>query len=153
MTIKNKLAELGIELGNPPAPVANYVAYVVESNLVTISGQVSLDNGQLIAGTLGQNMDKEQGYKAAKVCAINVISQLNQAVGGDLERVKRCVRLGIFVNSASDFTDQPEVGNGASDLIAEVFGDKGKHARAAVGVNTLPRGAAVEVEATFAIEG
>ena len=149
MTATKRLQELNIELKTPPAPVANYVGFKVSGNQVIISGQIALNNGQLTKGRLGEDMTKEQGYDAAKVCAINVINQLNSATN-NIDAAK-CVKLGIFVNSTASFTDQPFVANGASDLMVEVFGENGKHARAAVGVNTLPLGSSVEIEAIFEI--
>ncbi len=146
-----RLAELGIELPKPPAPVASYVPAVITGSLLFVSGQVSLENGKLITGTLGDGLDIETGQKAARACALNLIAQAQMALG-DLDRIKRCVKLTGFVNSAPDFIDQPKVINGASDLMAEVFGDAGRHARAAVGASSLPLGAAVEVEAIFEIE-
>jgi len=148
-----RLAELGLSLPQAAAPAANYVPYVQTGNLVVISGQITLENGELkYIGRVGEDFTTEQAYDAAKLCGLNLIAQLNAACGGDLDRVKRVVRLGGFVNSTADFTDQPKVINGASDLMAEVFGDAGKHARAAVGVNTLPLGVAVEVEGMFEVE-
>jgi len=151
--IESRLVELGLSLPEAAAPAANYVPYVQTGNLVVISGQITLENGALkYVGRVGQDFTTEQAYDAAKLCGLNLIAQLKAACGGDLERVTRVVRLGGFVNCTADFTDQPKVINGASDLMAEVFGDKGKHARAAVGVNTLPLGVAVEVEGLFEIE-
>jgi len=151
--VQTRLAELGLNLPQAAAPAANYVPYVQTGNLVVISGQITLENGELkYVGRVGEDFTTEQAYAAAKLCGLNLIAQLNAACGGDLDRVKRVVRLGGFVNCTADFTDQPKVINGASDLMAEVFGDAGKHARAAVGVNTLPLGVAVEVEGMFEIE-
>lgn len=148
-----RLAKLGLILPPPVAAVAAYVPYVVTGNLVFISGQLPIENGQLkYAGSLGADVDIDTGYAAARLCAINIISQLNAACGGDLGRVERCVRLGGFVASAPGFFDQPKVANGASELIEQIFGEAGKHARAAVGVNNLPRNAAVEVDAIFALK-
>ena len=150
--IDARLNELGIDLPIPPAPVASYVPYVITGNLVFVSGQVPMAGGapQFI-GRLGENITMDDGKAAAKLCALNVLAQLKAACGGDLDRVTRCVKLGVFVNAISGFTQQPEVANGASDLIASVFGDAGKHARAAVGAGSLPRGVAVEVDAVFEI--
>ncbi len=147
------LQKLGITLPTPAAPVANYVGYVQTGNLVVVSGQLPLEDGKLaVAGHVGEGIGLEEAQRAARLCAINVLAQVKAACGGDLSRVKRCVRLGIFVNSTKTFTDQPKVANGASDLIVAVLGDVvGKHARAAVGVNILPLGAAVEVEGMFEI--
>ncbi len=146
------LAELGITLPTPVAPVANYVPYVQTGNLVILSGQLPMEEGKIaVAGHVGEGIGLEEAQRAARICAINLLAQLRLACAGDLSRVKRCVRLGIFVNSTNNFTDQPKVANGASDLIVAVLGEAGKHARAAVGVNTLPLGAAVEVEGMFEI--
>ena len=151
--IEARLAELGLTLPEAAAPAANYVPYVQTGNLVVVSGQITLENGDLkYVGRVGQDFTTDEAYEAAKLCGLNLIAQVKAACGGDLDRVKRVVRLGGFVNCTEDFTDQPKVINGASDLMAEVFGDKGKHARAAVGVNTLPLGVAVEVEGMFEIE-
>ena len=151
--IDARLAELGIEISEPAAPVANYVGYVVTGNLVFISGQVTLKDGEFQhIGKLGANISLEEGQAAARLCATNIIAQLKAATGGDLDRVKRIVKLGGFVNSTPDFTDQPKVINGASDLMVEVFGDKGRHARAAVSAGSLPMGVAVEIDAVAEIE-
>ncbi len=148
--IDARLKELGITLPEPPAPVASYVPYVVSGNLVFISGQVTLAEGGLkYVGTVGKDLSLEDGQAAAKLCAINLLAQLKGACGGNLDRVKRCVKLGVFVNAVPGFAQQPEVANGASDLMLEVFGDAGRHARAAVGAGSLPRNVAVEVEAVF----
>lgn len=150
--IEEKLKTMGIELPAPAAPVANYVGYVVSGGQVIISGQLPLKDGKLAyTGHVGGDVTLEDAQAAARICGINLLAQLKSACGGDWNRVKRCVRLGIFVNSTSEFTDQPKVANGVSDLMVEVLGDIGKHARAAVGVNTLPLGAAVEVEGLFEI--
>jgi enamine deaminase RidA (YjgF/YER057c/UK114 family) len=145
-SIAQKLTELNITLPDAAAPAANYVPFVQSGNLLFVSGQLPFDQGQLIhKGRLGDNVSLEEGYKAARQCAINIIAQIRAA--GGLEKVHRIVRLGGFVNSTADFTDQPKVVNGASDLFVEVFGDAGRHARAAVGVPSLPLGVAVEVDA------
>ncbi len=150
--IEQRLSELSLTLPEAAAPAANYVPYVQTGNLVVVSGQITLENGELkYVGRVGQDFTTEEAYEAAKLCGLNLIAQVKAACGGDLDRVQRVVRLGGFVNCTDDFTDQPKVINGASDLMAEVFGDKGKHARAAVGVNTLPLGVAVEVEGMFEI--
>ena len=150
--IDARIAELKIELPKPSAPVANYVTVVIAGGLAFVSGQVTSWNGEIkFRGKLGRDFTIEQGQEAARLCALNVISQLRAALGGDLDRVKRCVKLGIFVNSVPDFTDQPKVGNGASDLIVQVFGDTGRHARFAVGTNVLPLDVAVEVDAVFEV--
>jgi enamine deaminase RidA (YjgF/YER057c/UK114 family) len=151
--IAARLKELGITLPNPPTPVASYVPFTISGNLVFISGQVPLADGALkYVGKLGVDFSVEMGQAAAQLCAINVLSVLRMACDGRLGRVVRCLRVGVFVNAAPDYTQHPEVGNGASDLIAAVFGDAGKHARAAIGVGSLPRGVAVEVDAIFEIK-
>jgi enamine deaminase RidA (YjgF/YER057c/UK114 family) len=145
--IDARLKELGIEIKQPAAPVANYVGFVKTGNLVFVSGQVTLKDGKLQhQGKLGAGISLEEGQAAARLCAINIVAQLKAACDGDLDRVKRIVKLGGFVNSTPDFADQPKVINGASDLMVEVFGDKGKHARAAVSAGSLPMGVAVEVD-------
>ena len=150
--IEARLKELAIVLPTPPAPVASYVPYVVTGNLVFISGQVTATpEGLQFVGKVGADISLEDGKEAAKLCAVNLLAQLKAACGGDLERVRRCVKLGVFVNATPDFTQHPEVGNGASDLIVAVLGDAGKHARAATGAGSLPRGVAVEVDAVFEI--
>jgi enamine deaminase RidA (YjgF/YER057c/UK114 family) len=150
--IEQKLAALGITLNVPPAPMANYVPFVRTGNLVVISGQVCFDaQGKLIAkGKVGAGVTIEQGAAAARGCAINLLAQLKAAVG-DLDKVVRVVRLGGFINSAPDFLDGPKVLNGASDLMVQVFGDKGRHARTTVGVAALPADASVEVEGMFEV--
>jgi len=150
--IEARLAELKIELPKAAAPVANYVPVVVSGKTAYTSGQVTLFNGELkYVGKLGQEFGIEDGQKAARLCGLNVIAQVKAALG-DLDRVKRVCKLTCFINSVSDFTDQPKVANGVSDLMVEVFGDAGKHARSAIGVNVLPLNVAVEVEAIFEIE-
>lgn len=152
MSIQQRLEDLGITLPEPVAPVANYVPFTNDHGLVIVSGQLPMKDGALAySGKLGKDVSVEDGTAAARQCAINLIAQANAACGGDLERVEAVLRLGGFVQSADDFFGQPQVINGASDLMVDVFGDKGKHARAAVGVNALPLNAAVEVEATFRI--
>lgn len=152
ISIDEKLNSLGIVLPTPPQAVANYVPYVVAGNMVIISGQLPMKEGQVAyKGKVGSDITLEEGQLAARQCAINILTQLKTACGGDLSQVKQCIRLGGFVNCNPDFTEQPKVINGASDLMVEIFGDNGRHARAAVGVNTLPLGAAVEVEAMFLI--
>jgi len=151
--VETRLLELGVTLPSPPKPVASYVPFVVSGNLVFISGQVPvLDGAVKYVAKLGDDAGVEIGQAAAQLCAINLLVQLKEACDGDLDRVVRCVKLGVFVNATPDFTQQPEVANGASDLIAAVFGEAGKHARAAVGVGSLPRGVAVEVDAIFEIQ-
>jgi enamine deaminase RidA (YjgF/YER057c/UK114 family) len=147
----SRLAELGITLTEAPAPAANYVPFVISGNLVFISGQVSRDETGFITGQLGGGLDVAAGRAAARTCALALISQLKAACGGDLDRLVRVVKLNGFVNAAPDFKDHPAVVNGASDLMVEVFGDRGRHARAAVGSVSLPLGVAVEVEGVFEI--
>jgi enamine deaminase RidA (YjgF/YER057c/UK114 family) len=150
--IDKVLADKKIELPKAAAPVANYVPVVIAGNLAFVSGQVTVWNGEFkFLGKLGKELDVAEGQQAARLCGLNLIAQLKAAMGGDLDRVKRCVKLGVFVNSAEGFTDQPKVANGVSDLIVEVFGDAGKHARSAVG-SALPLNVAVEVDAVFEIE-
>lgn len=152
MSIDARLKELGIELPQPTAPVANYVPYVISGNLVSVSGQIPLDaNGPCFVGKVGADFTTEEGRDAARLCAIGIIAQLKAACGGDLGRVTRIVRLGGFVNCIDGFGQHPEVINGASDLMVDVFGDVGRHSRAAVGVGSLPRGVAVEVDALVEI--
>lgn len=150
--IAKRLAELGLEIPSPVAPVANYVPFVITGRELFISGQVSITPSGVIKGKLGAGMTVEQGSEAAKACAVNLIAQMKAALGGDLDRVKRIVKLTGFVNCASDFTDQPKVINGASDLMVAVFGEAGRHARAAVGAPSLPLGAAVEIDAIVEID-
>ncbi|HJO75542.1 MAG TPA: RidA family protein [Rhodospirillales bacterium] len=148
--ITTRMAELGIELPEPAAPAANYIPFVVTGNLIFVSGQVTVWNGELRhVGRLGENIDIDEGYQAARLCGLNLIAQAKAAALGDLNKIKRVIKLGGFVNSTPDFTDQPKVINGASDLMAEVFGEPGKHARFAVGAPTLPLGVAVEVDGVF----
>lgn len=147
MTVEQKLEALGLYLPEAAAPVASYVPVVEANGLLHVSGQISFAaDGSLITGRLGENMSVEAGQDAARRCALMILAQVKAALGG-FERVKRVVKLGVFVQCTADFTKQPEVANGASDLMVEVLGDAGKHARAAVGVPALPRGVAVEVDA------
>lgn len=148
--IDERLKELGIELPNPPAPVASYVPYVQSGNQVLISGQISIAADGGIKGKLG-DISLEEGQAAARICALNLLAQLKSACGGDLDRVVRVVKLGGFVNVKPDFAAIPAVINGCSDVMVEVFGDKGKHARSAVGVANLPLDFAVEVDGLFEI--
>ena len=150
--IEQRLAALGIVLPTPAAPVANYVPFTREGRMVHISGQLSLDEAGGIKGTVGSEVDVEQAQAAARLCAINLIAQLRLACGGDLCRVAGVLKLNVFVQAAADFIDIPKVANGASDLLVEVFGDKGRHARSAVGVYRLPLGFAVEADAVFTID-
>jgi len=151
-SIDQRLASLNIILPTPPQAVANYVPYTIAGNMVIVSGQLPMKDGDVaFKGKVGQDLSLEEGQAAARQCAINILTQLKAACEGDLSRVKQCVRLGGFVNCGPDFIDQPKVINGASDLMVDVFGDAGRHARAAVGVNALPLNAAVEIEAIFLI--
>jgi enamine deaminase RidA (YjgF/YER057c/UK114 family) len=150
--IEARLKELGVTLPTPPLPVASYVPCTTSGNIVFVSGQIPIADGAIkYVGKLGVDVPMEAGQAAAQLCAINVLAQLKSAIG-DLDRVVKCLKLGVFINAAPDYSQHPEVANGASDLIAAVFGDAGKHARAAVGVGSLPRGVAVEVEAIFEIK-
>jgi enamine deaminase RidA (YjgF/YER057c/UK114 family) len=151
MSIDDRLEELGIDLPEPPAAVASYVPFIVQDGLVFVSGQISMAPEGLIAGRLGENLELTDGQAAARQCGINILAQLRAACEGDLSRVRRIVRLGGFVNSTPDFTDQPKVIDGASTLMTDVFDEAGRHARAAVGVNVLPLGAAVEIDAVAAL--
>lgn len=150
-SIETRLAELGVTLPDAPAPAANYVPFVVTGSIVHVSGQISQDAGGLIKGRLGADMDVAAGAAAAQRCAISLLAQLRNAVGGDWSRVVRAVKLTGFVNSTPDFTDQPKVINGASDFIVAVMGDAGRHARSAVSAASLPLGVAVEIEGIFEI--
>ena len=146
--IEARLTELGIKLPQATAPIANYVPFTVAGNIVVVSGQVSVRGGKPeFVGKLGREVSVVDGQQAARLCALNILAHVKTACGGDLDRVKRVLRLCGFVNCTPEFTDMPQVVNGASDLMVQVFGDAGKHARAAVGVNSLPLGVAVEVEA------
>ncbi len=150
MTIDDRLAELGIELPHAAAPVAAYVPVVIAGGLAHVSGQLPFVGGELVRGRLGEDVSLEDGIAAARACGLMLLAQLRAALGS-LDRVERVVKLGAFVNSSGGFTDQPKVANGASELMAEVFGEAGKHARSAVGVPVLPLGAAVEVDAIVAV--
>jgi enamine deaminase RidA (YjgF/YER057c/UK114 family) len=149
-SIHDRLAELGLTLPEAAAPVASYVPAVEANGLLHISGQVSQENGARITGRLGEDMSVEDGIRAARSCGIMLLAQIDKAVG--LDRVERVVKLGVFVNSTGSFTDQPKVANGASELMQEVFGEAGRHARSAVGVPSLPLGVAVEVDAVVAVK-
>jgi enamine deaminase RidA (YjgF/YER057c/UK114 family) len=150
-SVDKKIEELGIVLPTPAAPIANYVGFVRSGRLLFVSGQLCLSDGVLVAkGKLGGQVTIEQGQAAARACAINLLAQVNAALG-DLDKVVRVVRLGGFINSVPDFLDGPRVMNGASDLMVAVFGDKGRHARTTIGVSVLPADAAVEVEGTFEV--
>ena len=150
MTILTNLARENITLPPLNPAIANYVGYKRMGNMLIISGQLPVENGTVMySGTLGHDVGIEVGYAAARLCAVNILAQVNHAVAGDLSRVKGCVRLGGFVAATADFKDHPKVINGASDLMVAIFGDAGRHARAAIGVASLPLGVAVEVEAMF----
>ena len=151
MDINSTLIDKGIVLPDAPPPAANYIPFVKIDKLVFISGQVSQNEDGFIKGVLGKDLDIEQGYNAARQCGISLLAQLKNAVNGDLNKVTKVVKLGGFVNSALDFTEQPSVINGASDLFVELFGEKGRHARTAVGAN-LPLGVAVEIDGIFEVE-
>ncbi|MBO9725661.1 MAG: RidA family protein [Novosphingobium sp.] len=148
--IESRLAELGLTLPEPAAPVAAYVPVVVAGGLAHVSGQLPFVEGKLVTGRLGEDVDLESGIEAAQACGVMILAQLKAALGS-LDRVERVVKLGAFVNSSADFTDQPKIANGASELMVAVFGEAGKHARSAVGVPVLPLGAAVEVDAIVAV--
>ena len=150
MSFENKINELGIKLPNAKPPVGSYVATKISGNLLFISGQISIDtNGSLIKGKIGKELTTEDGYEAARRCGLSIVAQAKVACKGDLSKIKSCVKLTGFVNSTEEFTEQPKVINGASDLIASIFGDAGMHTRAAVSTNSLPLGVSVEVDAIF----
>ena len=150
MNYEDKLKSLNITLPEAKAPVGNYVATKISGKMLFVSGQISIDEtGQLIKGKIGKDLDTEAGYSAAKRCALSIIAQVKKACGDDLSKVKSCIKLTGFVNSTDDFIEQPKVINGASDLIASIFGDIGMHTRAAVSTNSLPLGVSVEVDAIF----
>ncbi len=150
--IEARLKELKVELPQAATPVANYVPAVRSGELLFIAGQICQWQGERrFIGKLGREIGLEQGQEAARLCALNILAQAKAALGGDLDRILRCVRLGVFVNCADDYTQQPQVANGASNLMVELLGDAGRHARAAVGVSALPGGVAVEVDAVFEV--
>ena len=150
MSFNDKIKELNISLPEAKPPVGSYVATKISGNLLYVSGQISIsENGELIKGKVGKDLSVEEGYKAAGRCGLSIISQAKVACTGDLSKIKSCVKLTGFVNSTDNFTEQPKVINGASDLIASVFGDAGMHTRAAVSTNSLPLGVSVEVDAIF----
>ena len=151
MSVHARLHELGLTLPEPAAPIAAYVPVVVHGNLAHVSGQLPFVGGQLVTGRLGEDVSLEQGIAAARACGLMILAQLEAALGS-LDRVERIVKLGAFINSAADFTDQPKVANGASELMFDVFGEIGRHARSAVGVPVLPLGAAVEIDAIVAVK-
>ena len=150
MSFEKKIQELKIKLPEAKPPVGSYVATKITGNLLFISGQISIaENGELIKGKIGKELSTEQGYDAAKRCGLSIVAQAKVACNGDLSKIKSCIKLTGFVNSTEDFTEQPKVINGASDLIANIFGDVGMHTRAAVSTNSLPLGVSVEVDAIF----
>ena len=150
MNYEENLRKLGLELPEAKAPVGNYVATKISGKMLFVSGQISIDEkGKLIQGKVGRDLNVESGYNAAKRCGLSIISQVVKACDNDLSKIKSCIKLTGFVNSIDDFKDQPKIINGASDLIASVFGEAGMHTRAAVSVNSLPLGVAVEVDAIF----
>ena len=152
MSYDDKIKELKIKLPEAKPPVGNYVASKIAGKMLFISGQISIDeNGELIKGKVGKDLNTEAGYNAAKRCALSIIAQVKKACNNDLSKVKSCVKLTGFVNSADDFIDQPKVINGASDIISKILGEKGHHSRAAVSVNSLPLGVAVEIDGIFEI--
>ncbi len=152
-TIEDRLLRLGVALPAPAAPAANYVPFVLDDGLLTMSGQLPMTaDGVAVRGKLGDDVTLEDGQRAARLCAVNILAQAKAALSGDLERIRRIVRITGFVASAPDFTDQHLVVNGASDLLAEALGDRGRHARAAVGVAALPLNAAVEIDAIIAVD-
>ena len=152
MSYEENIKKLNLKLPNAANPVGSYIAAKIVNKLLYISGQISIsDNGELIKGKLGSDLNVDDGYKAAERCALSIIAQAKKACNEDLSKIKSCVKLTGFVNSTNDFTDQPKVINGASDLIAKVFGESGMHTRAAVSTNSLPLGVAVEVDAIFEI--
>ena len=150
MNFENKINELKINLPKAKAPVGSYVGTKIAGNLLYVSGQISInENGDLIKGKVGKDLNTDEAYKAAERCGLSIISQVKKACNGDLSKIKSCIKLTGFVNSTEEFTEQPKVINGASDLIASVFGDAGMHTRAAVSTNSLPLGVSVEVDAIF----
>ena len=150
MNFEQKINELKIKLPEAKAPVGSYMATKISGKLLFISGQISIDeNGELIKGKVGKDLDTDEAYQAAKRCGLSIVSQVKKACGGDLSKIKSCIKLTGFVNSTDDFIEQPKVINGASDLVASIFGDAGMHTRAAVSTNSLPLGVSVEVDAVF----
>ena len=152
MDIENKLKELNIELPNAPDPVGAYVAFKKINNLLFISGQLPISkDGKIIKGKIGKDLTLEDGQRASKLCVINILAQVKKALNGDIDKVKNCIKITGFVNSSDDFKDQPKVINPASETLSALLGNNGKHARAAISANSLPLGAAVEIDAIFEI--
>tara|TARA_B100000965_G_scaffold259204_1_gene218496 strand:+ start:2585 stop:3046 length:462 start_codon:yes stop_codon:yes gene_type:complete len=150
MDVNSRIKELNINLPKAADPVGSYVATKISGNLLYVSGQISIDeDGNLIKGKVGKELNTQKGYIAAERCALSIIAQVKKACQNDMSKIKSCIKLTGYVNSTNDFVDQPKVINGASDLISKVFGDKGKHTRAAISANSLPLGVAVEVDAIF----
>jgi len=150
MNFDDKIKELKIELPEAKAPVGSYVATKISGKLLYVSGQISINsNGELIKGKVGKDLNTEEAYKAAERCGLSIVAQVKKACEGDLSKIKACIKLTGFVNSTEDFTEQPKVINGASDLIASIFSEAGMHTRAAVSANSLPLGVSVEVDAIF----
>ena len=153
MTIQNKLRELNISIPDAPAPVGGYVAFKKINNFLFISGQLPISSdGKIIKGKIGKDLTLEDGQKASKLCIINILAQVRKALNGDLNKVKNCIKITGFVNSSDDFKDQPKVINPASKILSTIFGDNGKHTRAAISANALPLGVAVEIDAIFQVE-
>ena len=153
MSAEENIEKWKVKLPEAKAPVGNYVATKISGKTLFISGQISIDeNGQLIKGKIGKDLDTEAGYNAASRCALSIIAQVKKACDNDLSKIKSCIKLTGFVNSTDDFVEQPKVINGASDMIASVFGDSGMHTRAAVSTNSLPLGVSVEVDAIFELK-
>ena len=151
--IEKNINKLGITIPDAPAPVGAYVAFKIVNKLLFISGQISVDsNGRFIKGKVGKDIDLKKGQEAAKLCAINIIAQAKKACNEDLEKIANCIKITGFVNSSDDFVDQPKVLNSASELISAVFGESGKHTRAAISVNSLPLGVSVEIDAIFELK-
>ena len=153
MNVENKLKELNLQIPNAPDPVGAYVAYKKINNLLFISGQLPISiEGKIIKGKIGKDLNIEDGQKASKLCVLNILAQVNKALNGNLDKVKNCIKITGYVNSTDDFKDQPKVINPASETLAAIFENKGKHARAAISTNALPLGAVVEIEAIFEID-
>ena len=153
MSFEENIKKLSLKLPDPKDPVGSYVSTKIVGKMLFVSGQISInENGNLIKGKIGKDLNTDEGYKAAKRCALSIVSQVKKACSDDLSKIKSCIKLTGFVNSTDDFTEQPKVINGASDLIASIFGDSGMHTRAAISTNSLPLGVAVEVDAIFELK-